>query len=111
MKIKISFFKVWGKWSHDAEIEWPADPDHYTGWKDFRELMAGKEQAAVCMESPMGYPIMHVPTALAEEMARGPQGGLPDPSERIVESVSDWVRGGADHHTMVRRVRHMIGRS
>lgn len=58
MKVTIHYFKPdSGKWyCDDEDVEWPADPNHYTGFKPFAEIVRMKDMFAVCLETPLGFP-------------------------------------------------------
>lgn len=55
--VTISYFKPSGKWyTTDEDVLWGPDPNHYDGWKDFRQIVRLKDMFAVCMQTPLGFP-------------------------------------------------------
>lgn len=55
--VEITYFKRSGKYyCTDEGVEWPRDPNHYSGWAPFSSLHRIKEMYAVCMEGPLGFP-------------------------------------------------------
>jgi len=62
-RVTIHYFKPSGKWYCDDEgVEWPRDPDHYSGWVPFDRIARLKDMFAVCMENPLGFPQFARPT-------------------------------------------------
>ena len=59
--VTIHYFKPQsGKWGYtDEGIEWPPDPSDYTGWKEFKEIRRLPEFTAVCIDTPLGFPVCH----------------------------------------------------
>lgn len=56
--VTIRYFKpTSGKWyCNDEDVTWAPDPDHYTGWRAFKDLVRLKDMTAVCIDSPLGVP-------------------------------------------------------
>lgn len=56
--VSIHYFKpTSGKWyCEDEDVEWKPDPNHFTGWQNFRELHRLKDMMAVCLVNPLGFP-------------------------------------------------------
>ena len=67
MKVTITYFKSSGKYyTEDDDVEWPEDPTHYNGWKPFKDLVRIRSMIAVCMDTPMGFPIVQPPQEAGE---------------------------------------------
>ncbi len=72
MKVNITYFKPRsGKYYiTDENVEWPKDPEHYSGFIPFSSLVRIKDMIAVCMENPLGFPQMHVPEDIKDFVYR-----------------------------------------
>lgn len=59
--VTIHYFKPHsGKWGYtDEGIEWAPDPSDYTGWKGFKRITRLPEFTAVCIDTPLGFPVCH----------------------------------------------------
>ncbi len=58
-RVAIDYFKPSGKWyTRDANVEWPRDATHHSGWLPFAKLARIKSMVAVCLDSPLGFPQM-----------------------------------------------------
>lgn len=56
-RVTVHYFKRTGKWyCDDEDVEWPRDPEHYTGWATLRSLHRIEDMYAVCLENPLGFP-------------------------------------------------------
>ena len=63
-RVTIHYFKPGsGKWNTDREIEWPRDPEHYTRWRSFEKVTRLPDLVAVCIDTPLGYPVLGYPVA------------------------------------------------
>ncbi len=63
MIVTITYFKPSGKYyCEDENVEWPEDAEHHDGWAPFARVVRIKSMIAVCFDSPMGFPQMHVPS-------------------------------------------------
>ena len=62
--VRIDYFKPQsGKWyTEDQDVLWSPDAEHYTRWQPFSTLVRLKEMWAVCMATPLGYPIACPPS-------------------------------------------------
>lgn len=62
-RVTIHYFKPGsGKWNTtDEGVLWPTDPNHFTGYKPFAEVVRIKSAWAVCLETPLGHPVSNPP--------------------------------------------------
>jgi hypothetical protein len=72
-EVTITYFKKSGKYYTTEEAMWPSDDKHYTGWAPFEEVVRLRDMYAVCMESPMGFPVFCHPQSVSP--ASGPKEG------------------------------------
>lgn len=72
LAVKITYFKASsGKYYlEDERVEWKADPNHYTGWRDFSEVVRLHDMIAVCMNTPLGFPQMSLARLSGETAAQ-----------------------------------------
>jgi hypothetical protein len=61
VKVRITYFKPTGKYYTTEDAEWEEDPAHYSGWKPFIAVVRMQNMIAVCLDSPLGYPVCHNP--------------------------------------------------
>lgn len=56
--VKVHYFKpTTGKWYTEENVAWKPDNSHFTGWQSFNELHRLKGMTAVCLDTPLGYPV------------------------------------------------------
>lgn len=61
--VSIVYFKPSGKWyCEDESVLWQPDPNHYTKWAPFETLHRIRGMFAVCMGTPLGFPVSSPPT-------------------------------------------------
>jgi hypothetical protein len=99
--VEVLYFKPSGKYyTTDLGVVWPRDASHYSGWAPFEKVarrIVG--MVALCIESPLGFPQMHVPadvlTAWAEQRATAP-----DPTEAADRAEVQRLRVGAENERL-----------
>ena len=61
--VSIVYFKPRGKWyCEDESVLWHPDPSHYTKWQPFEALHRIRAMFAVCMATPLGFPVSNPPS-------------------------------------------------
>lgn len=103
-RVTIHYFKPSGKWYCDDEnVEWPRDPEHYSGWQPIAQLARLKDMIAVCLESPLGFPQMALPLTHLNEtervlvlgLLRGDVESVRVALRAIVEGDRCWICSGS----------------
>ena len=64
VRVRIAYFKSQsGKWyTEDQDVLWSPDAEYHTRWQPFSSLVRLQEMWAVCMATPLGYPIACPPS-------------------------------------------------